>query len=337
MNHPNRSLHKPRPRILLESISRQYPGLWQAVDIVRGYRNVKIKDWPNWTFMAGELWPYVMDQVGVPPLDMDARQAIDAIGQWRPSQGIYRFDPALYDCIISTPLDGEIPCDVLYRLPEWSCYIEAPGLQWVTGSEVFGVFVSLQHFVTTGETRLELAADTAEGVRIFPIELSGGTLRDTAYRTLRKVISPDSESNEIIENERKMETLYHCLAPMLSLALYLCTVNAEIGDGSRKPKTPLPKRTKKGWRLFPPDQPVVWDVGVRMGAALRAAFHQREMDAEGTGTTVRPHVRRSHWHGYWTGPKATPELRKLALKWLPPIPVNVDNVEQLVPTIRPVA
>jgi hypothetical protein len=37
---------------------------------------------------------------------------------------------------------------------------------------------------------------------------------------------------------------------------------------------------------------------------------------------VRSHIRRAHWHGYWTGPKKEPEKRKFKLLWLHPILVG---------------
>jgi len=44
-------------------------------------------------------------------------------------------------------------------------------------------------------------------------------------------------------------------------------------------------------------------------------------------------VRRAHWHHYWIGTK---EKRELIPKWLPPILVNVDDPDDLIPAIRPV-
>jgi hypothetical protein len=48
------------------------------------------------------------------------------------------------------------------------------------------------------------------------------------------------------------------------------------------------------------------------------------------------HVRRAHWHAFWTGPKASTEERKLILHWLPPIAVNVDDAAAVIPTLHPV-
>lgn len=75
-----------------------------------------------------------------------------------------------------------------------------------------------------------------------------------------------------------------------------------------------------------------------MGAALRRAKSQQPdtpIDAEGAGEgnpsaghrSPRPHYRRAHWHSFWTGPRGKPEEREIILKWLPPIPVGIAELD----------
>jgi hypothetical protein len=142
------------------------------------------------------------------------------------------------------------------------------------------------------------------------------------------------------------------LAPLVSLTLYLCSATAEVADAAgtpRQPRKPQPKKIKKGYRLFAPSQPTTWAVSYRLGAALRqaqayAADHKDERELpeaeerEASGMPlrqVRAHIRRAHWHSFWTGPRREPKQRQLVVKWLPPIPVGLP--EDMVPTIRPVA
>lgn len=139
------------------------------------------------------------------------------------------------------------------------------------------------------------------------------------------------------------QALREAVTPLVSLLLYLCSQNSEIGNGDKAPGFPQPKRTKKRWRLFPPDQPTHWDVGVRLGSALRRAYHAAEVGQEGAHAGPRPHIRRAHWHGFREGPmkredgSAIPtKERAFNLKWLPPIPVNLDTLADLPTTIRPV-
>jgi hypothetical protein len=86
-----------------------------------------------------------------------------------------------------------------------------------------------------------------------------------------------------IEVARKVPSL-------VSLVLYLCSVDAEIrpsGGGDRRPAYPEPKQTKKGPRLFPPDRPTDWEVGYRLGASLRRAATER-----GAGGPTATHAAR---------------------------------------------
>src|SRR5262249_43973173 len=90
-------------------------------------------------------------------------------------------------------------------------------------------------------------------------------------------------------------------------------------------------------RLFPPDRPNRWEVGCRLGAALRRALSKRKPTAlTGTHASSRPHIRRAHWHSFWTGKRDQPDARSAILKWLPPIPVDVQDVEELTTTARAV-
>jgi hypothetical protein len=88
-------------------------------------------------------------------------------------------------------------------------------------------------------------------------------------------------------------------------------------------------------KTFPPAAPVVWEVGYRIGKVLRHAEEkeQREPSTNSDGTHARPraHVRKAHWHTYWTGPKKDPQTAKL--KWLHPMVIN-DDGEDLIPTVH---
>lgn len=68
-----------------------------------------------------------------------------------------------------------------------------------------------------------------------------------------------------------------------------------------------------------------WDVGIRIGAAIRqksASVEKGESIKTASGhSSPRPHMRRGHWHHYWTGPRNVSENRRLILKWLSPMAV----------------
>ena len=64
------------------------------------------------------------------------------------------------------------------------------------------------------------------------------------------------------------------LEGMVSPALYLASENREISNPlGQQPQNPGPTSTKRGYR---PPSPTKWDVGFRLGAALRAAREHQE-------------------------------------------------------------
>jgi len=277
-----------------------------------------------------------------------------ALAAWRVGQGIYRFDPELYSEVLATPIVGDLPEAVLYHLPEWCVYVETPDFVGMAGDPVRGFFAHLEHDANDGRTELRLLLDeeAADGpfLRPVPLHLVGSGLfqaLEAADRERLKQVqrfpallerdpSALGEIRDLLDEAR--DGLRRQVEPLLSLLLYLCSENADLDPGGRRPPRPRPRKTKAGLRLFPPDSPTTWEVGVRVGAALRRALGTAGDNAGGDGAHVspRPHVRRAHWHTFWIGPRSDPELRKAVLRWLSPMLVGARGVDDLVPTVRPV-
>lgn len=66
---------------------------------------------------------------------------LGAILSWRVSKGIYVFDETLLENLWNTPLDGDLPTDLFFRLPEWCCYID---LSYFDKCPLMGFFVFLE-------------------------------------------------------------------------------------------------------------------------------------------------------------------------------------------------
>ena len=130
----------------------------------------------------------------------------------------------------------------------------------------------------------------------------------------------------------------------MSMLLYICSQVDEVGGKGRRPANPTPTRTRRhGWRLFPPNGPTAWDIGVRMGAGLRSAYQAEQTGRGEEHSGTRPHIRRAHWHTILSGPRLrpdgspiAPDQRRAELRWMPPIAVNVDDAADLPAVVRPV-
>jgi hypothetical protein len=332
-----------RPRKILDRFSRLNPEAWRQVDDLRARRN-ELGDWPDWCFLplAGAYSVVSGGKRLGPGAPVEHVGILGALAAWRVTQGIYRFDPTTFDALWETPVTGDIPTEVLFHLPEWCVYIPTPERRW-RGDALHGFFAHLEHDANDRRTELRFVLDLmrpkGDDLFVLPLHLGQGGLSEGVAAMLRESARHLPVSAELPDSA--IQELTDDVSPLVSLLLYVCSQAAEIrdsGGSKRVPSHPRPAKTKKGMRLFPPDRPTPWEVGYRLGAALRQAWAAQQTTVESSGTHASPraHIRRAHWHSYWVGAKGLPDARSAVLKWLPPIPVNVQDPEDLVSTVRDV-
>lgn len=326
----------PRPRRYLVEAGRRWPRAWREVDKVRSRRGKEIPDWPEWCFMLPEHAYEIAGCKGngvSGPQQFEEAVAFNTLAAWRVTQGIYRFDPDVLEEVWRTPANGSLPAEALLRLPEWCVYVETPG-RAVLGREIHGFFAHLSWDSIKRRAELHFVLDSKEGLSPCGFGLAGDVR--SGIEALADEIGSASLSELAGEHAGELAGR---LYPLVSTVLYLCSVTADIegrGSGERRPSKPHPKKTKKGPRLFAPDQPTVWETGYRTGAVLRSSRSRISAERSGAHASPRPHFRRAHWHSYWTGPRDRPEERELKVKWQWSTLVNASGPESLVPTIRPV-
>jgi hypothetical protein len=275
---------------------------------------------------------------------------IAALSAWRPSQGIYEIDPTVLEAVMATPATGTIPVEILLKLPAWCVYVPLEG-RCVAGVDegedlpLTGFFAHLDYDEKENRTELRLILEPSvcsepnetevgyDWLLPHVLHLLPGQSFDNCYASVvtvmrKNVISQGLDVDAFDESTENVGArVEQRIMPLVSVLLYLCSQTAEYRvageDEYQKPVNPSPKRTKDGWRLFPPDRPKVWHVGERMGAAIRAVTrdheHMAQVDAETGRKSPRPHVRSAHWATYWTGPKSQQQVA--VLKWIPPLAI----------------
>lgn len=333
-----------RARSILEAVGRAYPHAWSQVQAMRDERGRALPLWPDWCYLPLHgAHAIVSGDSGVPfsaPFDRLHHSAIvAALAAWRMGQHVVRYDPALYGPMIETPIAGDIPTSLLYRMPAWCLYVETPhGVRWGQ-REIVGFFAHLE-WDMRGPPELRLLLDPGGdddplaigmgSLQPVPLILGDGTLADAVERLRQSAVAEAPKLAHLLDAKHGWDIVARALQPMLSLILYLCSERPDwSGEG---PRNPDPKRTRRhGLRLYPADKIAVWDVGVRLGASLRRAYEAEQTGAQGgTHASPRAHVRRPHWHGFWSGPRDGD--RRFDVRWMPPIPVGVRDLDEL-PTV----
>lgn len=330
----------------LRAVAAAYPSAWEQLARFRAMRGVELDDWPEWCYvpMAGA---YAIVSGGgenrVPLPRIHHVGILTALGAWRMTRGIYRYDATLYDAVRETPLDADLPADILYRLPEWCLYVETPGHRWM-GEALAGMWVHLERDVSRESDELRLVLDRGDPLRALepgagsqpngyvcvPVPLGRGSL---AHAMTLLAASAQRQGIPMPADDFPAREVAAELAPLVALVLYLCT-DAPDATGDGRPGNPVARATRRhGVREFPAGATRMWDVGVRLGAALRRAQEQASAPTESPGhAPPRPHIRRAHWHTFLAGPRTG--VRERRLRWLPPLPINVDDYDALPATIH---
>jgi hypothetical protein len=274
---------------------------------------------------------------------------------WQRRRIVYDLDPGLWAELGDTERDTAIPAKLFAALPHPDPFIVLPEplvipLNGTEQQRIPGFFVTGR---TTPAIRTGGVGRTTQTSTHDEYALPGlvaliipGYMEDRSGRakmapaadvqdmivnraTLRNHEDRDMTVGEMVDAIRSNFDLYHkedpghferAVAPAITRAvsalIYLCSVNRDL--------RPLPSRPA-GRRRNPsqPKPPQVIAVGHQVGAALRA-WRRTEADAAAaapTGRTVRPHVRRSHFHTYRIGPGRSESI----VKWLAPIPINITG------------
>ena len=275
------------------------------------------------------------------PVDLTTLGSLlHALGLWRLSKGAYLFDPDLAREVGATPV-GRLPVDLLFRLPEPAPLVLLPEglpawpeiegfhvvLEWDPGGRPgIGPHLELRFLTWIRGEREHHPANLVLDLDAKDLEEA---VRKTLARSIREArglaAKPLWEARPLLEREYGA-----VLGQALSLALYLWQEAPDLGGVAPRPPAPL-VRVKGGKKVFPPGEPLVLPTGWRWGKAIRLARERREKEPSApTGRRGVPHVRRAHWHLYWTGKgsRKDPSRARPLLRWVPATLVNRDLLEE---------
>jgi len=321
----------PVDRFCRDIINR-YPQSLEAADMFYRDRTIVTGECPDWCALPMKHIIKCIAGTGgfqaiMKVLKQGIAASLTAALIWSRSKMVYRFDNTLFDTITAMHLDGKIPFDILDCLPYQCVYIERD--MTIDGHKTIGFFAWLDWGIIENTKFLVLLfVKTDSDPLMLCIPVSGGTIKESILDMANLPSNTGIARHKYTEDDVNSSASTQPLIECVNLLLYLCSEKPDMPDDTEL-KTRRSRESNGN-----PKRAATWEIGTRIGAALRKAMDAQAKDeTEPNGrphSTPRPHMRRAHWHSFWTGKRGSAE-RKLILRWLPPMAINIDGAE--LPTV----
>lgn len=244
---------------------------------------------------------------------------------WYVNKVVYRISRELIDSI-SVPDEKivDLPIDPLLNTPQWVTCValswDKEGVRDEDGHIQRALMYGLTSIGGKDYMMMVLHMETATGLiqMNMYIDVAAPTIGEGFDWALRDL--PNIEPSEFGRTMRvtRMSTM---ICDIVNMMLF---INGEyhkslVGKSARVWETPR-KDNGGGYRIKPRLATVYATVGQEMVEAVEAAKR-----ASGTGGSRRAHIRRGHWHSYWTGPRGSKQT--YIMHWLAPIIVSGTEVD----------
>lgn len=347
----NKNKNLPAPLKVLKDFSKKFPRAWCLCDAIIADKGTMLPSWDDDCIipLAGTL--AIAEELGGKMIDAVSMAALYA---WRQYKEIYSFDEELTLLLTEqVKEDMTIPVEAL-KLPYPCIYIQL--------SSDFGFFTWYEcephskakpskelRFLLVKKDKIcndyymlhtEQGGTILDGVNATMKEARKNAKSIETYNNLKLTDFTKKELNEaLIEDTSAAQATI--ISRLLQIVLYICADNCDREENAEQREIRKDRDTTKPIaspkdRLAEVQQ---WDVGVRIGNAIRRNNSSDADTQSGSGTSgggkKRPHSRRGHWHHYWIG-STKDDSRKLVLKWTAPMFINADDDDELPTTIHPV-
>ena len=249
-------------RECLNDLTKLLDPNWRRLDQIWESRGCGgAETWPETCFVPRSFWGQILP-VGLNCTSLERRifiRTLASVGTWRLTQGVYRFDLTTSEEICATPHKGPLIGDNFLRAPNHGSYIVTSGLM-IGAVRVRGAFVHQDYDLERQCGFLCILLDLGGQLISFDILLDSRTLEEALNRSMKhqiETMEPEIVSALMASGPNTGKELRKAVEAVVSLYLYLCAENADIGDGTERRAKLQAKRTKRGYRFYPPDNPRV--------------------------------------------------------------------------------
>ena len=241
MSHKELSPYPPDRWI--RQMNRKYPNLW--TDLRKAYANpekvirsgsegmLMLQAVPDWCIMP-TMFPFLLltHRYGESCYltHMDEMMTLASACIWRCSKGVYRFAPEIFSALTAQPLTGDLPTDILYRLPEWAVYIETPGLTYERHQmEGFIAHLDYNLFSRSVDLQFAMFLQGREMPKMVALPLGSGSLADAMDRVDQTddMFMGHTEQRRFVSSRDEYRRTF---SAMLQLMLYLCSEEPDLPE-----------------------------------------------------------------------------------------------------------
>lgn len=320
---------KDTPLALVRQWSKMATDCYEQLDNCRSARADGKIDWPDYCLLPiNAAFTYLVYSLGLSAEDAAAGCAeLVACWAWRQNKVIYSFDTDTATLLAEQANDVKandvLPADLLMHLPYPCIYIKTPGI--LEQMDGFWAWIDFDTNRNAPELRIQWVFEDMEHsypevLHIIP----GGTLADCVLDTVQTITENIRKPVDVSNPVGAARTILKAV----QLILYLVAENSDIESEPPLTRIVHDSASKKVSRIVQDkaSEVQVNNVGVRIGSTIRRIKAKTTSSTSantGIGGTKRPHMRRGHWHSYWTGPRSGD--RKLILKWVAPTMIHPDD------------
>lgn len=228
---------------------------------------------------------------------------------------VYKFDDTLSELLAGqTKDDLKLSAAALDKLPVDSFYILRKSLKFPK---------SLGFFFSRSEDMIYIADLSYGGESDFTFSVradEGANISDV----LGEEFAAEYGDKSRCAAESRIKQTAGIIAEYMQFVVYLCAINSEIVPVTSRAVVKRQAGQRKS--LNSRSKSEVSEVGYKVGAAVRKSRDSRlKVVYEGEhakGSKKSPHIRRSHYHSFWTG---SGDDKELIVKWIDNIFVNGDK------------
>jgi hypothetical protein len=306
------------PESALRVVRDSLPGVNKLISKAMTFCDGKV---PKGQFLTAEVWDLILSKWGRGPSNDNIAVFLLT---WQYSKSIYKFNDNIYNSLTKNEINGVFPVDVIYRLPYHCIYLDLEGRE-IRGSTLHGVWVRLdynkklsKHMICFCVNNNKLGENDKLICSSYSVILDKNNiinLLKESFIEAQKLFSNSHLTTDFYseyESEAKV---------FLSLILYICSDEPDIICQDKvKTEHQWSVKTRHGQKLLPAPKVRIFNVGEEISKKI-----QEVNSYESGDKSVRAHIRKAHWHGYWVGKGRT----EFKYNWVYPVIVNVELEKEI--------